>query len=99
MLLSACNSAGPGAEDADGLSGLARGFFYAGAASLLVSHWTIGDETAARLVPMTILLNGRQGLSKAEALRRASLAILDDRRHDETHPVYWAPFVLIGDPH
>ena len=99
VLLSACNSAGPGAEDADGLSGLARGFFYAGASSLLVSHWTIGDETAARLVPMTILLNGRQGLSKAEALRRASLAILDDRGHDQTHPVYWAPFVLIGDPH
>ena len=48
---------------------------------------------------MTILLNGRQGLSKAEALRRASLAILDDPRHDQTHPVYWAPFVLIGDPH
>lgn len=99
VLLSACNTAGPGAEDADGLSGLARGFFYAGASSLLVSHWTIGDETAARLVPMTILLNGRQGLSKAEALRRASLAILDDPRHDQTHPVYWAPFVLIGDPH
>jgi CHAT domain-containing protein len=99
VLLSACNTAGPGAEDADGLSGLARGFFYAGAASLLVSHWTIGDETAARLVPMTILLNGRQGLSKAEALRHASLAILDDRGHDQTHPVYWAPFVLIGDPH
>ncbi|MDB5712502.1 MAG: uncharacterized protein JWL96_4572 [Sphingomonas bacterium] len=98
VLLSACNTAGPGAEDADGLSGLARGFFYAGAESLLVSHWTIGDETASRLVPMTILLNGRQGLSKAEALRRASLAILDDRRQDQTHPVYWAPFVLIGDP-
>jgi CHAT domain-containing protein/tetratricopeptide (TPR) repeat protein len=98
VLLSACNTGSPDAQDAEGLSGLVKGFFYAGSSAVLVSHWTIADDTSAILVPMTIRLNYGQGLSKAEALRRASLAILDDPRRDQTHPVYWAPFTLIGDP-
>jgi CHAT domain-containing protein len=39
VILSACNIAGPQGEDAEALSGLARAFFYAGARTLLVSHW------------------------------------------------------------
>lgn len=99
VLLSACNTGSPDLQEAEGLSGLVRAFFYAGSSALLVSHWTISDDLSAKLVPMTIRLDqGRGGLSKADALRRASLSILDDKRRDQTHPVYWAPFTLIGDP-
>jgi hypothetical protein len=42
VVLSACNTAaGDGTSDAGGLSGLAKAFFYAGARSLLVSHWEV----------------------------------------------------------
>ena len=41
VILSACNTAAGGAEGAEALSGLARAFFYAGARSLLVSHWAV----------------------------------------------------------
>jgi CHAT domain-containing protein len=98
VLLSACNTASPDLQDAEGLSGLARGFFYAGASALLVSHWSLADDTAATLVPTAIGLQADKGLSRAEALRRASLAILDELGADHTHPFYWAPFVLIGEP-
>lgn len=99
VLLSACNTASPDLQEAEGLSGLVRAFFYSGASALLVSHWTIGDETSAQMVPMTIRLHrAGKGLSRADALRRASLAVLDNRHRDETHPVYWAPFTLVGDP-
>ena len=98
MLLSACNTASPDLQDPEGLSGLARGFFYAGASALLVSQWSLADDTAATLVPTAIRLHADKGLWRAEALRRASLAILDDRRADHTHPFYWSPFVLIGEP-
>lgn len=99
VLLSACNTASPDSQDAEGLSGLVRAFFYAGAPALLVSHWSIGDDSTARLVPATIRLHRMgHGLSRAEALQRASLAILDDPQRDEFHPVYWAPFTLVGDP-
>lgn len=101
VLLSACNTASPDIFEARGLSGLARGFFYAGAKSLLVSHWRIDDTASAALVVETIRLHKEGGLSKAEALRQASLAMMEGRigSGDEytALPAFWAPFVLIGD--
>jgi CHAT domain-containing protein len=98
VLLSACNTASPDAPEAEGLSGLTRAFFFAGARSLVVSHWGVRDDIGARLIP-SILLAQRDDptLSKAEALRRSSLAILDDQTPRDAFPYSWAPFVLIGD--
>jgi CHAT domain-containing protein len=39
--MSACNTAAGGATNAEVLSGLGRAFIYAGARSLLVSHWAV----------------------------------------------------------
>jgi CHAT domain-containing protein len=98
VLLSACNTASPDAPEAEGLSGLSRAFFYAGARGLLVSHWSVSDMAAARLVP-AILLAQRSDptLSNAQAVRRASLALLDDTSIDAADPFYWAPFTLVGE--
>jgi CHAT domain-containing protein/tetratricopeptide (TPR) repeat protein len=98
VLLSACNTASPDAPEAEGLSGLTRAFFFAGARSLVVSHWGVRDDIGARLIP-SILLAERNDptLSKAEALRQSSLAILDDQKPRDAFPYSWAPFVLIGD--
>jgi CHAT domain-containing protein len=98
VLLSACDTASPDAPEAQGLSGLSRAFFFAGARSLLVSHWRVRDDVASRLVP-AILLAARNtpGLSRAGALREASLAILDDPSIHGAHPSAWAPFTLIGE--
>ncbi|MDE0795477.1 MAG: CHAT domain-containing protein [Alphaproteobacteria bacterium] len=42
---SACNTASAdGTPGAEGLSGLAKAFFYAGSQSLLVSHWSVLSE-------------------------------------------------------
>jgi CHAT domain-containing protein/tetratricopeptide (TPR) repeat protein len=98
VLLSACNTASPDAPEAQGLSGLTRAFFFAGARSLVVSHWGVRDDIAARLIPSMLLAQRRDPtLSKAEALRQASLAILNDAAAGDAFPFSWAPFVLIGD--
>jgi len=99
VLLSACNTASPESAGAQGLSGLARAFFFAGAHSLLVSHWRVRDDIAEHLIPR-ILLSERKDptLSHAQALRQASLAILDDPTVDAASPSAWAPFTLIGEP-
>ena len=48
--MSACNTAaGAGPESNEALSGLARAFFYAGARTLLVSHWEVNSEAAVKL--------------------------------------------------
>lgn len=100
VILSACNTAGSdGTPGADGLSGLARAFFYAGARTLLASHWPVRDDAAARLTTTTLAaLTADPALSKAEAFRRATLALIADGS-DPTlaHPAIWAPFVMVGE--
>jgi CHAT domain-containing protein len=98
VLLSACNTASPDAPEAQGLSGLSRAFFHAGARSLLVSHWRVRDDVAPRLIPAMLLAGiNDPSLGHAQALQQASLSILDDRSLDATSPAAWAPFTLIGE--
>ena len=85
------------------LSGLARAFFFAGAESLLASHWPVRDDVASVLtVRLFELMQKNPGLSRAEALQRAMRDIRNDPRADDflkswSHPSAWAPFSLIGD--
>jgi len=98
VLLSACNTASPDAPEAEGLSGLARAFFYAGARSLLVSHWLVRDDVAPVLIPAVLQAeHDDPRLSRAEALRKASLAVLDDPHLNAASPAAWAAFTLIGE--
>ncbi len=80
VILSACNSGGPGGSTAgESLSGLARAFFYAGARSLEVTHWAVNDQVAAFLVADSLRrLRDNPSLGIASALRDAQLAILAD---------------------
>ncbi len=100
VILSACNTAsGDGTPGASGLSGLARAFFYAGARTLLVSHWPVRDDAAARLTSQTfVTLQSEPSLGKADAFRRSILDLLNDES-DPTlaHPAIWAPFVVVGE--
>jgi CHAT domain-containing protein/tetratricopeptide (TPR) repeat protein len=98
VVLSACNTAAPdGTPGAEGLSGLARAFFYAGARSLLVSHWAVSSD-AAVAITTRMFDESAKGGSKAEALNRSMLALM--ARTDKpyfAHPALWAPFVLVGE--
>lgn len=101
VILSACNTGGPGGEGGgEALSGLARAFFYAGARGLMVTHWAVDDAAASLLVADT-LRRQQGGATSAAALRGAQTLILDEAGRSIpaafAHPFYWAPFVLIGD--
>ena len=100
VVLSACNTAaGDGTPGAEGLSGLARAFLYAGARSVLVSHWPVRDDAAGELTTRAIaLLSDHPEIGRAEALRRSMLELM--ARNDDpsfAHPSAWAPFVVVGD--
>ncbi|MBP6738061.1 MAG: CHAT domain-containing protein, partial [Rhodobacteraceae bacterium] len=100
VVLSACNTAAGGEPGAEALSGLAQSFLYAGARGLLVSHWPVESRSAVAL--MTDLFQRRAatpGLSAAEAQRQAILAMIEHPADPRwSHPAYWAPFVLVGQP-
>jgi CHAT domain-containing protein/tetratricopeptide (TPR) repeat protein len=108
VVLSACRS-GLGRLSGDGLHGLARAFFYAGAQALVATLWDVADEPAARLMPRFHALVA-DGMPVTDALRTAQLALLGDLRAGRVivrgrrgpvplpeHPSLWAGFVLIGD--
>ena len=101
VILSACNTAGSdGRPDAEGLSGLARAFLYAGARAILVSHWPVRDDAAARLTTGTLAaLRASDGrLRRSEALRQAMLSLMRDESDPSlAHPSAWAPFVIVGE--
>ncbi|MBH1943146.1 CHAT domain-containing protein [Erythrobacter sp. YJ-T3-07] len=96
VILSACNTAAGDSEAAPVYSGLATAFVEAGARSLMLSHWPVRDDAAARLSVDTVR-GAAAGLSHAEALRQAQLAMIHDPALPEgANPALWAPFVLIG---
>ncbi|MFB9264133.1 tetratricopeptide repeat protein [Bradyrhizobium erythrophlei] len=98
-VLSACNTAAGDRPGAEGLSGLARAFFYAGVRALLVSHWPVDSEAAVKLTTGTFSELARHPeIGRAEAFRRSMLALIADPSDPRNaEPSVWAPFVLVGE--
>ncbi|MFE4106468.1 CHAT domain-containing protein [Almyronema epifaneia] len=92
LVLSACETAAGDERAALGLAGLA---VRAGARSTLASLWQVDDVATSLLMGRFYESLSTRQVTKAEALRQAQLAILENPRF-RRHPYYWAPFVLIG---
>jgi CHAT domain-containing protein len=100
VILSACNTAAAdGTPGAEGLSGLARAFFYAGSRTLLVSHWAVLSDAAVKLTTKMLSESAAAPtLPRSEAHRRAMLALATDVENPHyAHPMFWAPFVVVGE--
>jgi CHAT domain-containing protein/tetratricopeptide (TPR) repeat protein len=98
VILSACNTASGGTAKAEALSGLARAFFFAGARSLLVSHWPVFSIAAVKLTTTAFAaLANDAKLSRAGALQVAMNSMIDSPTAYENHPSYWAPFIVVGE--
>ena len=91
VTLSACETGVSAVAPGDELIGLVRGFFYAGAPTLLLSLWTVDDEATAELMT-DFYTNLRAGARPAAALRAAQLRQMRAR----PHPFFWSPFILTG---
>jgi CHAT domain-containing protein len=107
VVLSACNSGAGAAEGAEAVSGLGRAFFYAGTRALLVTNWAVESASARDLVTDIFrTLAADPKLSRAEALRRAMVQLMDGPGYVDAsgkavytyaHPMFWAPFSIVGD--
>jgi tetratricopeptide (TPR) repeat protein len=93
VTLSACETGVNDVLAGDELVGLARGFFQAGIASVVVSLWAVNDASTARLM-QRFYAHLETGLGPAGAMRQAQI----DLRREYRHPYYWAPFLVIGRP-
>ncbi len=107
VVLSACNTGAAAGAGAEAASGLGRAFFYAGTRAILVTNWSVHSQSARELVTDLFRRQAADGkLSRGEALRQAMMALLDGKgfTNDKgetvfaySHPLFWAPYTIIGD--
>jgi len=107
VVLSACNTGAAAGAGAEAASGLGRAFFYAGTRAILVTNWSVHSASARELVTdLFRRQSANPALSRGEALRQASMALLDGEGFTDSngktiftygHPLFWAPYSIIGD--
>lgn len=91
LVLSACQTA---LGDERAILGLAGVAMRGGAKSTLASLWLVNDEATALLMEKFYQEIAKGNVNKAEALRRAQVAILKSEKFYD--PYYWSAFVLVG---
>lgn len=94
-VLSACETALGKEVKGEGMVGLTRAFFYAGARSVIASLWMVNDQSTSLLME-DLHAQYIKGADASTALRRAKLGLLRGRDSRFRHPFFWAPFVLMG---
>lgn len=97
VVLSACNTAQAGNHfGGEALSGMAEAFFYAGARTLVASHWQVPSAATVKLMTdMFRRLGPDLAGGVAESLRQSQLGLIDDPT--TAHPFFWGAFTVIGD--
>ncbi len=98
VVLSACESGLGDVSTREGVFGLRRSFFHAGAQALVTSLFKVPDNET-RLLMQRFYQELAQGKTKLDAIREAQLSVIKRRReaNGAAHPFFWASFVLVGD--
>ncbi len=104
VALSACNTAGDTAEanNGEGFAGLTRAFMFAGAKSLLVSHWSVDSLSTEALMTSTFrnIKRGEPALKAvSDAQRELSGGSYTNGQYhfSRSNPFFWAAFVYVGE--
>lgn len=98
VVLSACNTAAGSSLGGEAMSGLASAFLYAGARTLLVSHWPVRTDAAVLITTSAFShMKADPKLGRAEAIREAMTELLDAPSGAYAHPAIWAPFAVVGE--
>jgi len=97
VVLSACETGRGRIGQGEGLVGLSWSFFVAGSPTTIASLWKVESASTTEIMLgfYRQIQKDSKPVSKAGALRQASLALLKTEQY--AHPFYWAGFVIIGD--
>ncbi|MFP5272842.1 CHAT domain-containing protein [Coleofasciculus sp.] len=93
LILSACRTATGNDRAVLGIAGTA---VKAGARSAIAGLWSLADQPSVEFTRTLYQYLGKPNFTRAEALRKAQLALLNHPDRLYTHPRYWAPYVLVG---
>ncbi|MFM7856523.1 MAG: CHAT domain-containing protein [Flammeovirgaceae bacterium] len=95
-VLSACETGLGKISKGEGVIGLSRALIYAGAKNIVVSFWTVADESTAELMTnfyKEVAAHPSQHFSRS--LQVAKLKLIEEKTFSD--PYHWAPFVLVGE--
>lgn len=94
VTLSACQTGFGTLIKGEGVEGLSRAFFYAGASSLIMSLWSVNDQATSQLMDRFYFhLKSHKPIE--EALQKAKLELINSKVL--SHPYYWGGFIANGD--
>lgn len=94
VVLSSCKSGLGRVDRAEGILGMQKSFFEAGAKSIIVSLWDVNDKYTSYFMESFYKFLG-EGNSKAVSLQKAKIYF---KEHYSANPYYWSAFILSGDP-
>ena len=92
-VLSACKTGLGKTLKGEGVMGMGRAFQYSGVRSVLMSLWSV-ESVSTNIMTEKYFEYLKEGKSNMEALKKARQYI---RSQGYEHPVFWAPFILVGD--
>ncbi len=95
LFLSSCNTGSGYLQSGEGIMSLARGFFYSGSNSVVMSMWEVDDITGSEIVKV-FYRKLKKGYTKSRALREARLEYLDNTDQMRSHPYFWSTLVIMG---
>lgn len=95
VVLSACETGLGEWQRGEGVIGLERAFSYAGAKSLVTTHWKVSDKASANLMGY-FYDELAKGLPKDQALQNAQLSFIKEQDNWLAHPFFWAAYVQKG---
>ena len=93
VVLSSCRSGLGEIDEAEGVIGMQKAFFEAGAKSVVVSLWDVNDKYTS-LFMQSFYKYISEDYDKSEALRKAKIFF---KQNYSANPYYWSAFVLSGD--
>lgn len=106
VMMSACETGLGKTSKGEGIVGLTRAWFYAGAENLTVSLWQVSDEATNQLATNfyrnnlenlqtnSSSITSFQKIDYSTSLQKAKLSLLESKKF--AAPYYWAAFILIG---
>lgn len=95
VVLSACQTALGKEIRGEGMIGLTRGFFYAGAPRVVASLWKVEDKATAKLMKLFYRKMFTAKARPSAALRGAQIEMLEQTEWKS--PFFWGSFILEGE--
>jgi CHAT domain-containing protein len=95
VVLSACETGYGKYQHGEGVVSIGRGFMYAGVPNLVMTLWSVNDQSTANIMQL-FYQHLAKGLPTDQAMQQAKINYLDSQQGLALHPNFWSAFTVVG---